>query len=852
MPVQTRAKPALFDLAGRPLHLGSELGSGGEGAVYELRDRSDVVVKLYHKPLDPAKSAKIATMAKFGNERLTKLTAWPTELIRVGSGTGPVVGFIMPKITGHRQAFSLYSPKLRLQEFPTASWQFLIRSAANAARAFTVVHESGHVIGDVNHGNLFVGGKATVRLIDCDSYQITINGSRWFCEVGTPTHQPPELQNVRTYKGVVRTPNHDNFGLAVVIFQMLFMARHPFSGRFLGTGEMPMERAISEYRFAYGPIAAASQMQPPPASLGLDGVTRDVALLFERTFSRQGSLPSGRPNAREWAAALGDLERHLKTCASNPAHQFLNTLHRCPWCEIEEATGVPLFHAAIVGQTQSGFTIAAFWAKVNAILHPGPLPSLPRLEDQTVTLSPAALELQEATPATDIASDLLVLIGRGNRIRSLKEDLVRKTAAARTRWQNIHSNWNTQTSSKDFQDIFATLQSLREQYDHLPQKRLQALQKLESDRYRLQLKAYLDRCRISRARIRGIGDAKKATLQSYGIETAADIVDGRVLAVPGFGPALLSNLKQWRDQQQRRFVFDPNKGVDQAVKNTVERQILTEKVDLERKLNEGLSKLTASSSHVLTRRRALLAQAQQAARDLAQAETDLRAAEQAARDLAQAEANLRAAKQATRDRAQTEADLRVAEQATRDRAQAEANLRAVAAVPSTPRPTQSTNVRAISRAIFALGAIAIAVVIIASHLGKEPSAVAPQQMPHQVQPQQIQPRSAFPVPPVKPTVPPHAEKDANGLLRPEDGYDWSDGNHVSVRWMSGKISRESPHVIASQTEGEWHPDDGYDWADPAKPKDKSVRWVPGIASNRYPNVVAASIDGQWRPAEGYA
>ena len=138
--------------------LGSGTGPGGEGAVYELRDRSDVAVKLYQRALDPEKSSKIASMAKFGNERLLKLTAWPTEPIRVGSGTGPVAGFIMPKITGHKQAFNLYSPKLRLQEFPTASWQFLIRSAANAARAFAVVHESGHVIGDVNHDNLFVGG----------------------------------------------------------------------------------------------------------------------------------------------------------------------------------------------------------------------------------------------------------------------------------------------------------------------------------------------------------------------------------------------------------------------------------------------------------------------------------------------------------------------------------------------------------------------------------------------------------------------------------------------------------------------------------------------------------------------
>jgi hypothetical protein len=87
--------------------------------------------------------------------------------------TGPVAGFIMPKITGHKQAFSLYSPKLRPQEFPRANWQFLIRSAANAARAFSVVHESGHVIGDVKHDNLLVGAQATVRLVDCDSYQIT-------------------------------------------------------------------------------------------------------------------------------------------------------------------------------------------------------------------------------------------------------------------------------------------------------------------------------------------------------------------------------------------------------------------------------------------------------------------------------------------------------------------------------------------------------------------------------------------------------------------------------------------------------------------------------------------------------
>src|SRR5205085_10018139 len=170
--------------------------------------------------------------------------------------------------------------------------------------------------------------------------------------------------------------------------------------------------------------------------------------------------------------------------------------------------------------------------------------------------------------------------------QSLKKEIETKAADARRRWQNLQNNWSRYTSSKDFQDLLPSLQSLRSQYDALPQKRLQELQKLESNRYRLQLNAHMDRCRISHARIKGVGDAKKATLQSYSIETAADIVDHRVLAVPGFGLVLLSNLKRWRDQQERRFVFDPNKGVDQAAKNAVERLILTEKIDLERKLNK--------------------------------------------------------------------------------------------------------------------------------------------------------------------------------------------------------------------------------------------------------------------------
>jgi DNA-binding helix-hairpin-helix protein with protein kinase domain len=68
-----------------------------------------------------------------------------------------------------------------------------------------------------------------VSLIDCDSFQISSHGRYFLCEVGVPLYTPPELQE-KEFKHVVRTPNHDNFGLAVLLFHLLFMGRRQIFG----------------------------------------------------------------------------------------------------------------------------------------------------------------------------------------------------------------------------------------------------------------------------------------------------------------------------------------------------------------------------------------------------------------------------------------------------------------------------------------------------------------------------------------------------------------------------------------------------------------------------------------------
>jgi DNA-binding helix-hairpin-helix protein with protein kinase domain len=77
-------------------------------------------------------------------------------------------------------------------------------------------------VGDINHSGFLISPEAKVKLIDADSFQVSDGAKHYFCKVGVPEYTPPELQN-QPLGGVLRTSNHDAFGLAVVIFQLLFM-----------------------------------------------------------------------------------------------------------------------------------------------------------------------------------------------------------------------------------------------------------------------------------------------------------------------------------------------------------------------------------------------------------------------------------------------------------------------------------------------------------------------------------------------------------------------------------------------------------------------------------------------------
>ena len=74
-----------------------------------------------------------------------------------------------------------------------------------------------------------VGKDSKVVLVDSDSFQINALNTVYLCDAGTQHFTPPELQSLTSF-AVIRTVNHDNFGLALLIFHLLFGARHPYAG----------------------------------------------------------------------------------------------------------------------------------------------------------------------------------------------------------------------------------------------------------------------------------------------------------------------------------------------------------------------------------------------------------------------------------------------------------------------------------------------------------------------------------------------------------------------------------------------------------------------------------------------
>ncbi len=602
----------LTDSEGNPVHLGSRIGKGGEGNVYEVTGEPSLVAKVYHQtPLSEEQFCKLDWMVKRRSKLLSQVAAWPEQILRDPRGNEPC-GLLMPKVDRSRQLHELYGTTNRRLHFPEVRWHHLLLAARNMAAAFHTLHQEGIVVGDVNQGNLMVNNNYSVRFIDCDSFQVTHGDKVYYCPVGTPHFTPPELQ-AKKLGGVARTLDHDGFGLAVLIFHLVFVGRHPFAGRFRGEGDLLIEEAIAERRFAFSSDTDATMIEPPPYSLRLSDLPSGITDLFERAFRTGGVNGTPRPTPEEWVNQLDALIAQRTACELDDLHIHYKEVRLCPWCRIEEEGGPTFFVRDSGASFVSDGRLAMLDEKINA-LRPIEFPDLPPKQikpPENVAIKKTSEKPKFEQP--DIAAHLLVAaallclggiasgislllgallsVGAGGYLilsqpgksrRRKLQSFDNKLAKLRNHMLHLGQQLRTkhQHRRKQFDNNMAELRETVKHYCSEGDQIKQVLRQQTSQHKNNYLRSLILRDHIDE--IPGLNASLIPMLESYGVESALDVHKLGVYGVPSMSAELAMELLQWRQDVEQGFEFKPEHGVTAA--------------DLERTQNAAIQRFKISQA----------------------------------------------------------------------------------------------------------------------------------------------------------------------------------------------------------------------------------------------------------------
>lgn len=585
------------------------LGVGGEGKVYRAANegKKGVIAKIYNKIPDRERQEKLKAMISINNSALLDACAWPMDIL-MDTNSGEICGFTMHEVVDSEPLHHFYSPSWRKQNQPNASWDNLLQLSANLAAVFSVVHDLGIVVGDVNPNSLRVRKNGRVVLIDSDSFQLSHEGKLYRCRVGVPSFTSPELLSAnQSFDLVKRSTNHDLFGLALLLFHLLFMGRHPFAGIFSGPGDTPIESHIKEYRYAYAIDHQRRGLLPPPLSISPRLVaSSEITGLFENDFTQIGAI-KGRTSSRRWFEAIGKQRQSLVRCSVNSNHVHDSSVTRCIWCALE-SRGLAFFQPSSPQSSgKAAESYASFrpidllptkveeaaWKRICSIStekYNMPTTSFTTAQPRhqlTEAEKIAILRRSSLRLVACICTCLLLLLGQlslaplmviallacfGYSPRPIREltarykaDLVRAqadVAAAMKSWQSLMSASKQDQVVSRAKAAWITIESLRAQFDRELESRISALRQQHQDSY---LRSWL----IADASITGIGPGRTSTLASYGIETAADISPGRLNGISGFGPVLRSSLLAWKDSLLSHYRIPPDGQIAKGEEKTI-------------------------------------------------------------------------------------------------------------------------------------------------------------------------------------------------------------------------------------------------------------------------------------------
>lgn len=295
----------VFDYQNKPKELGDELAKGGEGTVFRLKDRPDVLIKKYHsEKLQKHGNAYVEKMSAMQemNISIKKLpVAWP--LLSVFDQHQSWIGYAMYSVKGKPMRWLAHAVAYQ-EHFPGLNRQRIVQYLLSFLETVGKLQQRKILIGDYNLNNFICDPDSKhVSFIDCDSYQIDFNGHIYPCPVGSPDLTPVEHHG-KDFNEIVRTIESELFSIAIILFQCLMLGRHPYDS--VG-GEDPVQN-LKSGNFAYGTSADARIPKGPWYNIW-SHMSYRLKSLFVKTFKEGALDPSQRPSIYEWR---NELQIYLK------------------------------------------------------------------------------------------------------------------------------------------------------------------------------------------------------------------------------------------------------------------------------------------------------------------------------------------------------------------------------------------------------------------------------------------------------------------------------------------------------------------------------------------------------------
>ena len=518
-------------------------------------------------------------MASIDDAGLNKVAAWPVDVISDSSNT--ICGFAMRKLDGFVPLHMLFSPMDRKRLFPDKGYNFLVHVARNLASAFLNIHQLGIVVGDVNEGNILVNKQGMVTLIDCDSFQIKNGNHYHFCEVGITRYTPPEILEKGTFDNVIRTINTDSFSLAILIFQLLFLGRHPFTGVNLTAEDIDEEKAIKTREFAYSLTRQTKKLTPPRNSFELKSLNPGLIDLFHHTFERIET----RPEPQLWMQELDVLSKEMIVCTHYKLHSYPRTLGQCPWCRFKDLAGVVYFLDDLylktvpelmnIEQFVNGFKLEQLEIRklpetfvspnMRAVVIDPKFRALKNLNNLVIGISIGVTICICILFEWYYIATGLIFIGLFNRFSPTKKQLRTELAARKIyfdaltiKFRAVVKQHNNPPEMNKYNQSVKKLTGLIVSFRQLPLEFTNKKKRIEENHYHIHYHTFLQQFEVKDFAIPNFGPAKKLLIAKNGIKTAADVSNLPTMKINGIGPKNQQVLLNWQRHMGGGFTYSPN------------------------------------------------------------------------------------------------------------------------------------------------------------------------------------------------------------------------------------------------------------------------------------------------------